>query len=391
MKNNTFLFLVIWHLLSVGACTKKLQKTVDLPPINKSTYNISKVQFIKDTIPAFFKNINDIYFNIQNKENINYLFSVNMGLGYKIKNTETDSFKFNSFIHTSGTFASNIIKSNLIEDSLVYFIENDKVWRFNILTNKYTHIENLSAGLKSNSGTVFFPNAGINLSNCITYHNQTKTLYFPVYTNQKRSKELFIGYYNLASNKKGVLDIVMPAIENNSTYRTLQDNMVFTMLNDTLVVGFGFSDLGLKIDLTTNKVEEFYFGGETALKSFVVYNKENTPDPKTRVSKTMMYATYYKNLCFNYSKEHYYRILYMPLEEDNINGFKNTFDDKQLSLVVFDKNLRLIRNIKLPEDFNYLGYYIFPTDNGVILINAGNSQTRESLEGSLIKHTINYD
>lgn len=76
----------------------------------------------------------------------------------------------------------------------------------------------------------------------------------------------------------------------------------------------------------------------------------------------------YREILYDPYRECYYRIFAHALAEKNAEGLYNDINDKDMSIVVLDKNFKLITEWKLPKD-EYINGILTISKKGVLLIN----------------------
>ena len=81
-----------------------------------------------------------------------------------------------------------------------------------------------------------------------------------------------------------------------------------------------------------------------------------------------MLSPEYRQILYDPYRDCYYRVFTHALAEKNAEGLYNDINDKDMSIVVLDKNFKLITEWKLPKD-EYINGILTVSKKGVLLIN----------------------
>jgi hypothetical protein len=352
--------------------------------LKHSNSKISHLFYRFDTLVDYYDFLGKNQISVVNNDGVILNFSIAKGLLIKINGRKLDTLKFTPFNH--GKIESNIIHSEIVNDSIIYFFNNDALWNFDIKGYQFSKIYDLKNKIKSNKNYLFhIEQYTYNQSPSIKFHPSENEIYFPVYTHSKKEKKYFIGVFNLNNNRINILDLVRPQVD-ELIQQSIQDNTMYIINNNKIYFTFAFSKFSLIYDLKTKNIDTINLQSTFDTIPQEAYTKKNTKISSSheRLVKTILYNAYYQNFTFSSFKNHYYKLFYVKLEENNSNGLKNTFNDKKLVLQIFDKNLSLIKEFQFPTGFSH-AYCVLPSRDGLTLFNGYN------IENKILKLNINYD
>jgi hypothetical protein len=369
-------------------CSKKINQ-IRLPSIEKSRIVINNYYLNYDTLGSYWDILGKNNLSISNSKNQVKFYSFYKGIELTLNGSKWDTTYFTPF--NNGVLNTAIVKSDLIGDSIVYFLHKKSIWMFNVLNYKFKEIKNIESGVKSPSGSVFYNyTERFNQSSALLYCESLNKLYFPIYTFNKKEKEYLFASYNLQTDVLKIENLLRPKVD-EEIHQIMQDNTMFKIKNQTLFVAFSFNKLGLRYDLISNKVDTLNFQSlnDTILQE--AYTEKNTGIKNfgDRFMKTKLYNAYYGFYVYNPFKNHFYKIFYKKLDENNVQGYKNTLAEKRLVMQFYDSEMKLINELDLPENMNWLNS-LLPCKEGVLLFNVSNSGNYNLPNKTLI-YKIYYD
>jgi hypothetical protein len=369
-------------------CSKKVNQ-FRLPSIEKSSIVINNFYFDYDTLGSYWDILGKNNLSISNSKNQVKFYSFYKGIELTLNGSKWDTTYFTPF--NNGVLNTAIVKSDLIGDSIVYFLHKKSIWMFNVLNYKFKEIKNIDSGVKSPSGSVFYNyTERFNQSSALLYCESLNKLYFPIYTFNKKEKEYLFASYNLQTDVLKIENLIRPKVD-EEIHQIMQDNTMFKIKNQTLFIAFSFNKLGLRYDLISNKVDTLNF---QSLKDTILqeaYTEKNTGIKNfgDRFMKTKLYNAYYGFYVYNPFKNHFYKIFYKKLDENNVKGYKNTLAEKRLVIQLYDSEMKLINELDLPENMNWLNS-LLPCNEGVLLLNVSNSGNY-NLPNKTLLYKIFYD
>jgi len=365
------------------SCSHK-QNLKKIEPLQMSSYIVNKMIFKFDTSENYFAFLGKNKFSTYNNKGEILHISISKGLMLKTRGKEIDTISFSPF--NNGKLESIIINSEIINDTFIYFFNNEVLWSFNVINFEFFKIYDTKNKIKSSNNYLYHVNQyTFSLSPSIKYSKSENKLYFPIFTHSKKEKNYFLGSLNLNNNKIEVFDLERPNID-EKIQQALQDNTMYVINESKIYVAFAFSKMGLLYDIKSKQTDTINLQSKSDTIKQFVYTQKNTKIKSSheRLIKTIIYNSYYQQLTFNPFKNHYYKLFYKKLDENNSNGLKNTLSEKRIVLQLYDSKLHLINEIELPYGFSYCNL-LLPSKSGIVLYNTYN------INGKIIKTQIDYE
>ncbi len=369
-------------------CSKKVNQ-FRLPSIEKSSIVINNFYFDYDTLGSYWDLLGKNNISVSCSTNKVKFYSLYKGIELSLNDNKWDTSYFKPF--NNGVFNTAIVKSDLIGDSIIFFIHKKSIWKFNVLNYKFKEIKNMESGIKSVSGSIFYNyTERFNQSSALLFCESLNQLYFPIYSFNKKDKEYLLASYNLHTDVLKIESLIRPKVD-EEIHQIMQDNTMFKIKNQTLFIAFSFNKLGLRYNLISNEVDTLNFQSLKDTFLQLVYTEKNTGIKNfgDRFMKTKLYNAYYGFYVYNPFKEHFYKIFFKKLDENNEKGYKNTLAEKRLVLQIYDNEMKLISELDLPENMNWLNA-IQPCKEGVLLFNVSNSGNY-NLPNKTLLYKIFYD
>jgi hypothetical protein len=155
LKSN-YLYRVLLFLalcIFLIQCSKKINQ-IRLPSIEKSRIVINNYYLNYDTLGSYWDILGKNNLSISNSKNQVKFYSFYKGIELTLNCSKWDTTYFTPF--NNGVLNTAIVKSDLIGDSIVYFLHKKSIWMFNVLNYKFKEIKNIESGVKSPSGSVFY-------------------------------------------------------------------------------------------------------------------------------------------------------------------------------------------------------------------------------------------
>jgi hypothetical protein len=154
-------------------------------------------------------------------------------------------------------------------------------------------------------------------------------------------------------------------------------NLVFRSEYDSkYTIGFSSDPNIYLYDKVLNSV--FIYGGRSAFQHGAVnpLSKRYKNDSNKKL-KHLTLSPIYKEILYDKYRDVYYRFLLNGIDEQNEDGTFNGWHDKEFILMIFDKKMRLIKEINLGKD-KYNSTKSFVSSQGLFLYNYARKNNSES-------------
>lgn len=383
-----FIFIILFYLSFLN-CSKRISNSY-VPAFKNSNKSITIQNEYFDTLESYFELLGNRHIAFTNS--LNETFFISLERPVKLQLQHRKWVKTAIPIFNNGIIGNYLFYSNLINDSFIFIIDKRIIWKYNVVENNSEYIHSLEKGIQHKSGSIFWHDNIPSQSPSIIFYNENNSLYFPIYTNNKKEKEYFICRLNLVSKESEILEIERKNID-APIQKMMQESNMFLIDSNKLNIAFAYNKIGYRINLDNNKIDTLNLQSPNDTIENEVYNKikgKNKEPFGERYMKTKLFNAFYSYFRFNPFKNHYYKVFFKSLEEFNTEtGLRNTLAEKRLVLQIFDDSLFLIKEIDLSDNFNWVNQ-VLPTQNGVLLFNSSNSGNY-NLPGKTLIMYIDYE
>lgn len=254
-----------------------------------------------------------------------------------------------SLIDTSGIISENITINN----------NND-----NVDYSNYQLYADNNFGLFFKSNKLFLEKYSI---------NSTEKLEFYTLNNE--------AFFNLDSKTLTDLEIEYPQIYKNKNY--YYGYLIFparAVNNELHVYSYPADPNIYTYNTSTSKYRKFGGKSKYQLNEIIKIPRKNKNSEE--LFRHMQETAYYGKLLYDKHRNLYYRFFKWALEAENNDGTFNSYGDKKASIIIFDNELNIIDEIKLPEH-TYSESGSFVGKEGLYLSTAHykNTNTSENILG----------
>jgi len=160
----------------------------------------------------------------------------------------------------------------------------------------------------------------------------------------------------------------------------------FNPRNKEFVYSFAVSDSIYTFDPATGKQKAFYAASRYVDEPILPMSKPDNAHDLEYALET----PYYHAVIYDEYRDVYYRFVRHSIPfKDEITGERHEFYEKPISIIVLDKNMKIIGETKLAEHL-FLDYIYYVTDRGLYIStgNPGNEELAEDKAG-FIGFTLN--
>lgn len=273
------------------------------------------------------------------------------------------------------------------------FVESkDSIFLINKETGKILLINSKFDTLSSWQIPIWINNSKYNIfinhsSNFIKYQNKLYLTIFPAgfldtfYTKQNEI------IYDLKTQRVEKLYMRFPKIYSNNSWWGSTGNRVSKILNNKGEIIFHYPMLNNILIMKNNSINEIKLAKSKYLKSFPPQSQIYPPPDNKYVFEYTIQTPLYYSLFYDKFHDLYFRIV-AHKQSLYKNSLKNTIISRDWSIMIFDNNFKLLKEIKM-EGGKYFYDSIFILEDGIYIL----KQDDNNFDGNIIlqKFEVEYD
>ena len=364
MKNILFLFFIVYSICSISCSGNSSYKNLKAKDAKEQTIKFS-VEDVRIPIDSLSYPSYSIYQNII-IDGESYLAGYNTRMhSIDIFNLDTKSFSRHIKIELQGPNEIGNLDGFCIQswDSIfiyslgkLYLMDDSGSinWSLNMMKLKPTNGEPGTLASTIGFGLNFSKNRNSVFFNFIPRNVEFGTKEFYSLP--------FIAEFHLDNNSLTLLPVKYSDyfVNNYTGYLSVPN---FSFFNDRIYYCFSGESNIYSYDLNTNETN--IYGGRSKFTKSLAESipRNSTFDQKLRHRLTS--ATFF-NITYDPFRDIFYRLHYGNLDYSISNETNNTFNDKSLYLMIFNKEFELLEEIKL-DNYTYLPEFCGISEEGLFL------------------------